>query len=83
MSYLLLYQDVKTAIQAEEIFQANHIHVRIIATPESIKATCGFSLELTTDNLNHSLENANLETIEGIYEIRGSGLTKTYHQVSL
>ncbi|MGX7029900.1 DUF3343 domain-containing protein [Vagococcus zengguangii] len=84
MEYLVLYKNIKEAIQAEEWLRQQDIKVRIIATPESIEATCGFSLELITENLEEALaKNHSSYAIKEIYMIQGERLNKRYNKLEV
>lgn len=80
---VLLFTSTKHAMKAEKILKEKQIPAKIIATPEKIKASCGFSLKYQLPEEADILSFLRTEDVlfEGYYHATGKGLNISYRKV--
>lgn len=82
---IVVFSSTREALRAETESKEAGFTVRIIPTPPSIDATCGFALkyELHEEMLLQALLADHRCTYEGIYHATRIGLRATYERVEL
>lgn len=77
---IMLFYSTREAMEAEKILKEAQQSVRIIPTPETIHASCGFSLKYQLEDESQivSLVDSHQIVREGIYTAQREGLKTTY-----
>ncbi|MDR2832573.1 MAG: DUF3343 domain-containing protein [Streptococcaceae bacterium] len=77
---IILFPSTKMAMSAERLAKKADLKVRIISTPQKLRASCGFSLkyELSQEEALLDVLRINGIEIEGYYHACQQGLKVTY-----
>lgn len=80
---IVLLYSTRDAMAAEKTAKAKGLSVRIIGTPGTIKATCGFCLkyDMAHENALHDVLQKGAWQTEGWYHAVQTGLTVVYTPV--
>lgn len=83
---IILFDSTHSAMKSEAVLLKQlHLPVRIIPTPSSIKATCGFAMRYDLADeatIFETIANNNL-TFESVVHALGKGLNITYHNIEM